>query len=520
MKTEELNYLDIHKDQDVSGRWVIAYSQATNEFHTFGIPYQPGVNPPELYDQMAVWLKEQTPSFINETAIAVLYDCTFKDITEDYDFVPDATYTSAEFLFRPKGEVPSLDYVSEHFREFQAFCQEKGYIEPLMTPEVYERIPYYIDGRTPKDRQMPYNTTAYFDTPELDYQYFLDIFSVDAQPLGKCALVQEVIPKLTLENRTQPIYLKNDYSAHATGMLIDYHFLVEWATEHGPYSPDDWAKNIMGEEVTETFIATHYAEWQQFLTRHQLPDLEPSLRSLNYHALLSHFQSTPLRCETAQELHQLLVSHPSVIERLDKSSPLLLQMETWCPIKQFKDSDWELIKTHIPDALWDNAAFQADLLLNDPKCITQIGDRLCPENLILLTAEQYPLLSESMKTLPQLVPLSLQCVWRDPTMIQQLPNAVLTAEHLRAAATQDLSAVLRMPAWLYHEAKFTDAEFCYLLKSQTLTDRQIGEVIRRLPDCLHTPEVCQTLKQLADKYNIAYQPDMDYAQQVKRQRGR
>lgn len=128
MKTETTEWLDIQKDREVPGRWIIANNLDSENLQIMGIRYDASIDPPELYDRMADWLKQQTPAFIDKTVIGIDYDVTFKGIA--YGCTPMETYTAAELLFRPYGEKPTPQYVSDHFQEFQQFCKDKGLKEP------------------------------------------------------------------------------------------------------------------------------------------------------------------------------------------------------------------------------------------------------------------------------------------------------------------------------------------------------------------------------------------------------
>lgn len=518
MKTKEIEWLDIQKDQNVLGRWIIANNLDSENLQVIGIRYDPTLNPPQLYDRMADWLKKQTPSFIEKTVLGTGIIVTFEDIVDAY--YPDETYTAAEFLFRPYGELPSTCYVSEHFQEFQDFCRSNRLTEPPLAAAVYGQIESTLKGKPMMRLSLPYNATEGFSNLDDVYQFYINYSDLEPQTREKEMAHPTPLPQPTEANKTQVIHLKNGMNDHASGMLIDYHFLKDWATRHGSTQPKDWAMNILGDQVTEKFIATHMKEWKEFLSQHRLNDVEPTLRSTSYKSYVSHFEGTPLVCETAMELHQLLVQQPQAIQTVRPNDPLLFQAETWCPIEDFSAEAWDQLKPHIPNILWENATFQVDALLHDPTVLTQIGEHLHPDNLVLLTAENYRMLPIAMKTLPQLAPLALQCVLKDPNYIQKLPPVVVTPEMVRVAASRSLSAIVNLPAWQLEEAQFTDAELTYLIGHQAFDAQQAETLIRNLSQSYPSKEVEKALARLAEKHHLTYKPVKEVTQQPKQQRRR
>ena len=244
------------------------------------------------------------------------------------------------------------------------------------------------------------------------------------------------------------------------------------------------------------------------------------MRSIHYRNYMRHFEGVPQLCDTALELHQLLVRQPETMLFVPHNSPLLTQLETYCPIGDFSVESWKTIVPDIPDALWKNRTFQADALLHDPTVVTRIGSRLHPDNLVLLTAKSYPLLPDEMKKLPQLAPLAMQCVLENPRYIQVIPQEMVTPEMVRMAAAQSLSAIANLSVSKLQEAQFTDAELTYLITHQTFDERQAESLIRQLPQAYPSQTVGNALAQLAEKHQLTYKPAKEATQQPKKQRGR
>ena len=518
MKTEKAEWLDIHKDREVLGRWIIANNLDCENMQFMGIRYDPSIDPPQLYDRMADWLKNQTTDFIDKTVLGIAYDVTFEDIADGC--TPMETYTAAEFLFRPYGEKPTLQYVSDHFQEFQQFCKDKGLKEPPLSTTVYENISANIAGYRLSNTCPSYNATEGFPDPDVDYQYYIYYPNLDPKAREQELAHPTPLPRLSEANKTQYFYIKNDMYDRARGNLIDYYFLKDWAARHGSTQPECWAMNMMGNHLTELFIASHRKEWQAFLTQQQVKDLELSMRSIHYRNYMRHFEGVPHLCDTALELHQLLVRQPETMLFVPHNSPLLTQLETYCPIGDFSAESWKTIVPDIPDTLWENSTFQADALLHDPTVVTRIGSRLHPDNLVLLTAKSYPLLPDEMKKLPQLAPLAMQCVLKYPCYIEVIPQEMVTPEMVRMAAAQSLSAIANLSVSKLQEAQFTDAELTYLITHQTFDERQAESLIRQLPQSYPSQTVGNALAQLAEKHQLTYKPAKEATQQPKKQRGR
>lgn len=267
------------------GTWIVAFDRLTGKSHASGRTLTDERNDSDPNAKLTQWLRTKSRDEINRTTLAVFKYWRLDEI--GVEAIPDETYTAAEWLYQP--ETPSPRYTAEHYLEFQQYCQAQGYMEPALSASTYRLAQSCLLDDVDTQPYHCYNTAEGFITDMPDFSEYQLSFPSASQYSG----LELTHPILNLKIACCQVTAQTFSDKRPGCYLADYLFLLEWAKAHHCSKPTLWVKQQLIVGTPDLLIATHQAEWRQFLVNRQLEDLNRIERSSSYQLMLD-------KCKQAQ----------------------------------------------------------------------------------------------------------------------------------------------------------------------------------------------------------------------------